>query len=372
MRKRIGIIFGGNSVEHEISILSFIQISHAINREQYEILPIYLTKTGSFWVGPHFDELKTFQKAKFKHYEVVFYQKNKQLRLGGLKYLPRRYRKPIDVILPVVHGRNVEDGSLAGYFRILNATYASCDVLPAAILQSKIHTKKMLEFVGIPTIPYHAITNSAYMEDSSNILQTCECLAYPMIVKPVSLGSSIGIKIATNRDELEKAIIYAFKYDEQIIVESKLDDFQEFNQAVLETDGSYILSEIEEVKTENSFLTFADKYLPATSSRTIPAEISESLAGLINETSMMVADHFKIRGISRIDYLYDRKSDTLYVNEINSIPGSLAFYLFEDKISFTDLIDLLIKAAIRAKYRDDLKINSFQSLVLSSTRLLKK
>lgn len=372
MKKRIGIIFGGNSVEHEISILSFIQISHAINRKLYEILPIYLTKNGAFWVGPHFEDLQTFRKAKFKHYEVVFYRKNKELRLRGIKCLPRPYRKPIDVILPVVHGRNVEDGSLAGYFRILNAAYASCDVLPAAILQNKIYTKKLLEIASINTLPYHAFTISAYKNDSEAVVQRCEELGYPLIVKPASLGSSIGIKIATNREELDQAIIYALKYDEQLIVEPKLEDFQEFNQAVLESDEDYILSEIEEVKTVNSFLTFADKYLPATSSRTIPAEIPETLAKTINETSMRTAEYFQIRGISRIDYLYDRRSEILYVNEINSIPGSLAFYLFEDKISFPDLLDHMIKAAVKAKYHDDLRINSFQSLVLSSTRLLKK
>ena len=372
MKQRIAIIFGGNSVEHEISILSLIQASHAINYQKYDILPVYVTKDCRFWVGPNFTDLKTFQKKKFRHYEVVFYNCNKQLFIKGLGYLPRRYQKAIDVVLPIVHGKNVEDGSLAGYFNILNAAFASCSVLEAALFQNKNYTKKALNLVGIKTLPSYSFRYNSFRGNRHLIIKDCELMDYPLIVKPVSLGSSIGIKIAENREDLINAILYASNYDDEIIVEKKLTNFREFNQALLEREQDYLFSEIEEVKSENNYLTFSDKYLPISSSRTIPANIEKPLQDEINRISTKISSSFRIKGVSRVDYLYDLEAKDLFVNEINTIPGSLAFYLFEDKISFTELIDQLIKSALRNKYREGLKVNSFNSQVLRTNRILKK
>ncbi|HHX80454.1 MAG TPA: hypothetical protein GX692_05270 [Acholeplasmataceae bacterium] len=372
MKKRIGIVFGGNSVEHEISILSLIQASHAIDTSKYEVLPIYLTKEGEFWVGPEFTNLKTFQKKKIKHYQVAFYKKNGELRLKGTSFLPFKYRKPLELIIPIVHGKNVEDGSLAGFFKIFDTAYASSDILPAALFQNKHYTKKILSFDGLPVLPYLYCTISDYKKNPDSVLEEIEKLNFPVIIKPVSLGSSIGIKVAENKEELQRAINYALKYEDYFIVERKLAHFREFNQALLERDGDYELSAIEEVKSENSFLTFSDKYLPSTSKHEIPALISTKLRAEISRISMEMARNYCFRGVVRIDYLYDLSEKKIYVNEVNTIPGSLAYYLFEEQLSYPDLIDVLIKSAFRAKYRQDLKLNSFASMVLSTTKLLKK
>lgn len=372
MKKRIGIVFGGNSVEHEISILSLIQASHAIDTDKYEVLPIYLTKEGEFWVGPNFTDLKTFQKEKFKHYPVTFYKKNGELRLKGIGFLPFKYRKPLDLIFPIVHGKNVEDGSLAGFFKIFDIAYASSDILPAALFQNKQYTKKVLSFDGLPVLPYLFYTISDYKKDPDGVLDEIEKLEYPVIIKPAALGSSIGIKVAENRGELLRAINYALKYEDHFIVERKLARFREFNQAILERDGDYELSAVEEVKSDNSFLTFSDKYLPSTSKHEIPAMISTKLQAEISRISLEIARNYCFRGVVRIDYLYDFNEKKIYVNEINTIPGSLAYYLFEEQLSYPDLIEVMINSAFKAKYRQDLKLNSFDSMVLSTTKLLKK
>ncbi|HEY8396156.1 MAG TPA: hypothetical protein VIK96_05190 [Bacilli bacterium] len=372
MRKRIGIVFGGNSVEHEISILSLIQASHAIDTDKYEVFPIYLTKDGEFWVGPNFTALETFQKDKFKHYRVTFYKKNGELYLKGIGFLPFKYRKRIDAILPIVHGKNVEDGSLAGYFKILDVAYAGSEVLPAALLQNKFFTKKMMGIDGIPVLPYLFYTISDYKDHQETLLEEIENFQYPVIIKPVSLGSSIGIKVANNSDELIRAMNYAFRYEDSLLVEKKLTQFREFNQAVLEKDGEFELSLIEEVKSENSFLTFSDKYLPSSSSHEIPAVISKKLQDEIGKISLEIVRRFQTKGVIRIDYLYDVLEEKIYVNEVNTIPGSLAYYLFEEQLSFPELIDVLLVSAFKFKYKNDLKLSSFPSNVLTSAKGLKK
>jgi D-alanine-D-alanine ligase len=372
LKKTVGIIFGGNSVEHEISILSVVQASYAIDTEKYNVIKIYMTKDGRFWVGPDFEDVKTFQKPDFRHYEVAFYSKNGQCMMKGISCFPRKYRKPIDVILPIVHGKNVEDGSLAGYFTILNVPYASSDVLQAAIFQNKYISKRLLKDDGLAVIPYFYFTAENYRENQEDVLHSCKQLGYPLILKPVSLGSSIGIRVADNDEELLKGICYGFRFEDYLLVERKQTHFREFNQAVLEVSEGFELSAIEEVKSSNAFLTFDDKYMPATSVRVIPAEIDDSLKSEIETCSLKISRLYHPRGVIRIDYLYDMVSEKLYVNEINTIPGSLGFYLFEEKMNFTELIDHLIEQAIRDKYYQDQKENSFKSNVLSSTHLLKK
>lgn len=373
MKTRVGIIFGGNSVEHEISILSVIQANYAINTDKYDVVNIYMTKDGHFWVGPEFNSLETFKKNYFKHYEVTFYNKKNKLMLKGIKPLfPKKYHQPIDVILPIVHGKNVEDGSLAGYFNVLNIAYASSDILAAAIFQNKYVSKKIFQDLEIKIVDYVYFTYHNYKNNLFKVLEDCFVLGYPMIIKPVSLGSSIGIKIAKNYDELLEAINYAFKYDNEIVVEKKLTSYREFNQALLKTDNGYRLSSIEEVINADTFLTFDDKYLDTPTKKEIPANVDEDLENQIKNYSLKIANFFHPGGVLRIDYLYDEDNKILYLNEVNSIPGSLSYYLFEDNLSFTDLIDQLITQAIKEHYLKNLKLNSFKSNVLSTTKIIKK
>jgi len=372
LKQRVGIIFGGNSVEHEISILSAIQASHAIDKDKYDVYHIYLTKDGSFWVGDNFSDLKTFKSEKIKHYEVTFFSKNGKAYLKGIKYLPCKYKKPIDVILPIVHGKNVEDGSLAGLFTILNVPYAASTILPSAIIQNKYITKVFLGVENIPLIEYKYLSYVDYIKNKEQYLKDIETLGYPLIIKPVSLGSSIGIKIASDYQELLCALNYAFKYENELIIEKKLPNFKEFNQAILETENGYKLSYIEEVININPYLTFQDKYFPSKTKKEIPAKISKELHDEISNLTEKIAKILKPNGVIRIDYLYDLNENKIYLNEINAIPGSLSYYLFEEEISFPNLIDILIKCAIKNHYKKNQKITSFKSNVLSTSKILKK
>lgn len=372
MKTRIGIIFGGNSVEHEISILSTIQANYAIDSTKYDVYNIYMTKDGSFWVGNKFNDLETFKKSEFAHYEVTFYSKKSKAYLKGVGYLPKKYKKPIDVILPIVHGKNVEDGSLAGYFNILNVPYAASGVLASSIIQNKYYTKMFLKNMDIRTVDYCNLEYIEYKEDNDAAIRKCMDLGFPLIIKPVSLGSSVGIKIANNINELIDAINYGFKYEDELVIEKKLEKFKEFNQAVLELEDVYYPSEIEEVINFNPYLTFADKYLPSETKKEIPAKISKELKDEITSISLKVVQAFKTNGVIRIDYLYEIEDNLLYLNEVNAIPGSLSYYLFEANMSFPVLIDNLVKTAIKDHYKKSLKLNSFKSNVLSTSKILKK
>jgi len=372
LKTRIGIIFGGNSVEHEISILSSIQVNYAIDASKYDVYNIYMTKDGRFWVGEELADLETFKKDHFKHYEVTFYSKKSRGYLKGVKRLPMKYKKSIDVILPIVHGKNTEDGSLAGYFNILNIPYAASGVLVSSIIQNKRITKMMLKDLGINIIEYSSITYSEYKNGEEKALEKFKDLGFPVIVKPVSLGSSVGIKIAENEDELIEAVNYGFKYEDELLVEKKLIKYKEYNQAVLEIEDEYFPSEIEEVINFNPYLTFSDKYLPSKTKKEIPAQITKELKELITRISLSTANYFKTSGVIRIDYLYDETNNVLYLNEINAIPGSLSYYLFETILPFPVLIDNLIKIAIKNHYKNSLKLNSFKSNVLATSRILKK
>lgn len=372
MKRRVAIVFGGNSVEHEISILSAIQANYAVDRNRYDVMNIYLTKDSEFWVGPKFGELATFKKDRFKHYIVTFFRRRNKIFLKGHRYLPFKYSRPIDVIIPVVHGNNVEDGSLAGYFNILNMPYASSPVFTAALFQNKFATKIFLDSSRINVVPYHYFHLKQYKTDIFSIIETCDTLGFPVIIKPASLGSSIGIKVAGNRNELIKALNYVVKFDDEVIIEKKLTDFKELNQAILKQGDNYIYSHIEEVRTSSNYLTFHDKYLPKNSKREIPAVIANELRDIINDCSKKIAVLFQPQGVIRVDYLYDNVAGTLYVNEINSIPGSLGFYLFEDIVPFPDIVDTLICEALRNKYDRGLKLTSFKTNVLHSDKQLKK
>lgn len=372
MKIRIGIIFGGNSVEHEISILSAIQANYAIDKNKYDVYNIYMTKDGNFWVGEKFNELETFKTDITKYYEVTFYSKKGKSYLKGVKRLPKKYRKPIDVILPIVHGKNVEDGSLAGYFNILNVPYAASDVLPSSIIQNKLFTKIFLKDINIPLVEYKSINFNEYKVDKESIVEKCLELDLPLIVKPVSLGSSVGIKIANSKNELFEAIDYGFKYEDELIVEKKIGKFREFNQAVLELEDEYYPSLVEEVININPYLTFQDKYLPSETKKDIPANISDDLKSEITKISLEVVKQLGTRGVIRIDYIYDLEEEKLYLNEVNAIPGSLSYYLFEENLSFPNLIDEMIKVALKNHYKRSLKLNSFKSNVLSTSKILKK
>lgn len=377
MKKRIGVVFGGRSVEHEISILSTIQVIKAIDRNKYDIVLIYLDKQNQFFVGPDFDKLETFQRDDFKKYQVMpIPLKNNQIKLKGIKCLLKKtYRLPIDCILSIVHGAGVEDGTLAGFFNILDVPYTGSDVLAASLSQDKVIMKKLFQSSNIPTIPFTYFTKHEWVFEQKKLLRKVNTLGFPVIIKPSRLGSSIGISIAKEEEELINGLNLAFEYDERVVVEKALVNYREFNCASFGKSPNEVISEIEEVVTKNDLLTFDDKYKDQEDipKRIIPAEIDHVLSNKIKNLTSEITKLILNKGISRIDFLYCLDQNNLYVNEINTIPGSLAFYLFDPlDIDFKQLITNLIEQTIKDKHIQKSYRTSFETNILSVSKLFKK
>jgi D-alanine-D-alanine ligase len=359
---RVGIIIGGRSVEHEISLLSGLQANFAINRNKYHVDMIYLSKQNEFYMGERLNHLETYQKDDYtKCDKVIMKKKNHQIFFETCRPIFKKIY-PIDVFLPIVHGAGIEDGTLSGFLNLFDAIYTSSDLSASAISQDKEAAKLLAEKQGIATLDSLLLTK----EDQEIYFD------YPIIIKPVHLGSSIGIKVATNDEEKKEYIHEAFLYDDKILVEPYLEKPREFNCACLENKNELIVSMIEEVYPTQKILSFDDKYqnkptkLSNASNRDIPAIIPKELEEEIKNTTKRLFEIYHHHGVVRMDYLYDNNKKVLYFNEVNTIPGSLAFYLFEKEgIDFSQLIDTLIRSAFFDHERKHQLQSHFSSNVLS-------
>ena len=381
---KVGVIFGGDTVEHEVSIISALQAMENIDEEKYEIVPIYISKDRHFYTGAalrdmdtfkYFDNMKKFVK------EVTICRKDKDIVLQKVKGIFGRNVNTIDVAFPIVHGKGVEDGSLAGFLETLGLPVVGPSVLGAALGQDKVVLKQVLEANNIKTPKYVWFYDYEYGMNKDEILNKVETLGYPVIVKPANLGSTIGIGVAHNNTELQKAIDEALEYEKKIVVEEMVPNLLELNCAVC---GNYEYSEtslVAEMKMKHELLTFEDKYLGggkkgmkgskapnsmSTSEFEVPANIPEEMTNKIYEISKQVFRALNLKGVCRIDYLVNKETNEIYVNEPNTIPGSLAFYLYEPKgKNYKTLTDELIKSAIKDYKNEIRKTSSFTSNILS-------
>lgn len=359
------VVFGGKSVEHEISILTAMQIISSIDRTKYDVIAVMQTKDCEFVISEDFNSLQSFRQQAHKTKRVLFYAKGNKVYLKRI-FGPKSIE--IDVVLLSVHGKGVEDGNLYGYFKSLGCPVTSCDCLVASVFQNKLITKKLLASENISVLPYYLVTEDEWKKNKKDIVSDLNVLDYPQIVKAINQGSSIGIYHASNPDEAVGAIIKALRYDTEVILEKCLVNYREFNQAILASPLT--LSLIEEVKTNNSFLTFEDKYQSNSLKRIINPELDEVLANKISQITKKIHLKFNTKSVVRIDYMYDCDKEQLYVNEVNTIPGSLAFYLFEDLgIEFSELIDYILTAAIKNHYDEEQKISTFVSNVLKTSSI---
>ena len=384
---KVGVIFGGDSVEHEVSIISALQAMENIDEEKYEIIPIYISKDRHFYTGNALRDMETYKYFdNMKKYvkEITICRKGNDIVLQKVKGFFGRDVNTIDVAFPIVHGKGVEDGSLAGYLETLSMPVVGPSVLGAALGQDKVVLKQVLEANGIKTPKYVWFYDYEYNMNKDEIIEKIEKLNYPVIVKPANLGSTIGIGVAHNKEELTKAIEEALEYEKKIEVEEMINNLQELNCAVF---GNYEYNEtslIAEMKVKHELLTFEDKYLSggkgkgmkmgskmpssmSTSEFDVPANISEEMTNKIYEISKQVFKVLNLKGVCRIDYLVNKETGEIYVNEPNTIPGSLAFYLYKPKgKDYKTLTDELIKSAIKDYKNEMRKTSSFTSNILSN------
>ena len=384
---KVGVVFGGVSVEHEVSIISAVQAMNKLDTEKYEVVPIYITKDNEWYTGSPLKEIETYKDMDLlKRFttNVILYKKGDEFVLQKKNGFFKKIVNTIDVILPVVHGTNVEDGSLQGYFRTIGIPFAGSDVLGSAIAQDKIVQKEIFEIHKLPITKYYWFYDSEYNMDSDEMIKNTEKeVKYPCVVKPATLGSSVGITVCANREELEKAIDEAINYDEKVVIEEKVNNLTEVNISVLGTADNIKLSEIEEVTTGSDLLTFDDKYINgskksggkkgmASAARKVPANLP---AKLEEEVRRVATEAFKVcnlSGVVRIDFLIDQKKNNVYINEINSCPGSLAFYLWEPAgRSFTNLLDEMISIGVKNYKKRTNKVHTFKSNILSGYSGLK-
>ena len=375
---KVGVIFGGESVEHEVSIISAIQAMNKMDSEKYEIVPIYITKDGEWFTGDFLKEVETFQDMSLiKKYakNVILYRRNGSYVLQSKGFF-RTIVKEIDIAFPIVHGTNVEDGVLQGYLKTIGIPFVGSDVCAAALGQDKIFQKQVWGSEGLPIPAYTWFFDSEYEENPDEVIKKIEKIKYPVIVKPATLGSSVGINVAHNKEDLIKAVEDAITYDHKILVEEVINNLVEVNVSVVGNYDSQDTSVIEQVLTGNDLLTYEDKYIGGKKSgaskgmlsatRKIPADIGDKLTNEVKDVAVKAFKALNLSGDVRIDFLIDSKKKNVYINEVNTIPGSLAFYLWEPiGKDYTELLDELINIAVKDYKKRINKTHSFDSNILS-------
>ncbi len=378
MRLNVGVVFGGQSVEHEVSIISALQMIENMNQIKYNPIPIYLSKENIFYYSELMFDVaffKNFNEVKEKSKEIVFHHTKHQHEILSLEKHKFKRLFSVDIIFLVVHGTSCEDGTLSAYFDLLNIPYVGSSILSSSINQNKWKMKQILDYNDIPIVPYFGFYESDFYQNEIKIIEACEKLAYPLIIKPASLGSSVGITKCNNRIDLHKAILNALLYDVEIVCEKVINHLIELNCSVLGDYSNLEASVIERVIQQDEILSYEDKYLRGNkkngkgmvnTNRELPALISEELTKKIQEVAISAVKIIGASGVLRIDFLYDDEEGKLYLNEINTIPGSLAFYLWKTKgLEYKDLIDKLITLALQRYRIKNSKIFSYDTNLLS-------
>lgn len=368
MKLNIGVIFGGNSLEHELSILTAVQAMDNIDKERYEVVPIYIAKDLTIYAGGmlrYIDSFKDFRLINRYATKVNIVNKKGKFILETTGLIRREY-KEIHLAFPMVHGKNTEDGAIVGYLETLGIPVIGSDIYSSAACQDKVFTKEILRANNLPTIDYVDFTDIDYKMDKEDIFKQIDKLTYPLIIKPARLGSSIGIEVVNRKEELESSIDKVLLNDERALVEEYIANRREFNMSVLLSKGKLIGSVIEEIEKESP-CSYYDKYHKDEDDskeedsfkRTYPANISKSLAEEIEKTSKKAYKALALSGTARIDYIYDQKEKKLYINEINTIPNFFSHHLFDDKnIDYRELLGIMIKEAIDKVNKKDTMIKT--------------
>jgi len=371
-QKTVAVLFGGRSVEHEVSVITGHQIMDALKAAGYGVLPIYLTKDGEWYAGQSLHNLKLYTDPAGEPTSAVGVVRvslspDRSVRQLLIHPSSRQglFRKPpqlwADVFFPCLHGSFGEDGSLQGLFEMADVPYVGAGVAASAIAMDKALTKAICRSVGIPVLDWLILSRGDWGQEAAGVVQRVkDSFAYPVMVKPVCLGSSIGVKRCHDGASLSEAIAAALTLDERVLIETALTDFIEINCAVMGPPDQ--VSVCEQPVTHEAILSFDAKYKRggkgakqarnrggmASLDRLIPAPISAELAQRVQQLATQAFRMVGAAGTARIDFLYQADHEALYLNEINSIPGSLAFYLWEATgLPFDTLVDHLIIIAVR-------------------------
>ncbi len=372
MKINVAVFYGCRSVEHEVSIISAVQAMRAIDRQKYDVTPVYVDKNGEMFTGESLLEIENYRNLPElvkKCRKVYFTREGDKVLMKPVKasFIGKSKDVAIDVAFPIVHGTNCEDGTIQGLFEFLNLPYVGCDIISSAVGMDKAVFKDVLKNAELPVLDCICIQAKEYITNKQSCAETIKHkIGFPLIVKPVNLGSSVGITKVNTEAELDNAVMLAFSFTDRILVEHAITALREINCSVVGDSDSCEASVCEEPIGNDEILSYEDKYMGGKKSggskgmaslgRKIPADLTEEKEKEIRDLACRVFKAIGANGVVRIDFMIDTETDTVYANEINTIPGSLAFYLWEATgVKYSALIDRLLDLAFkRARVRDNI------------------
>ena len=375
------IAFGGVSPEHEVSVLTAIQAAHALEHSGHTLIPLYITKNGRWLTGGKLLDLESYKEirqAEERGEPCHFALDDRgrpglQTRPGG--WLGRSKWNPVDVVLCAFHGAEGENGAFQGLCETFNLPYSGSGVAASALGMDKRLAKELCRRNGIPVVDDVWVREELWIREQDTLIRQAENLGYPLYVKPVTLGSSIGVHRVDNRGELTDAVESAFRYDSGLLVEKAVHPLTEINCSVLGDDESLRTSVCEQPLGKEELLSFEDKYLQgeggdtkgmASASRKIPAPISAEKTEEIQELTGRIFRLLGCAGVARLDFLLNRETGKVYFNEINTIPGSFSFYLWEaTELRFDRLLEELIRIAKKRHQKKNSRVRSHDINLLS-------
>ena len=383
MKKNVAVIFGGRTCEHDVSIITAHQVLENADQNKYNLIPVYIDHEGHWFTGEKLMKLDFFQHFNPEEVTAVYLEPNGgsgalypvHLKSGLLGVRERKPLVNIDVVLPSMHGMNGEDGTLQGLLELADLPYTSAGVMGSAVGMDKIAMRLLFKGAGFPVLDCYYAERGQYRTNPEAVLSAIEKALpeYPLFVKPANLGSSIGITRATDRDSLARAMEIAYHYDRRALVEKGI-DCVEINCSAMGMGDDVEVSLCEQPVTWEEFLNFDEKYLKGAKggskgmeslSRIVPAPIDEEMTQRIRALTGDIYQVLDCKGVVRIDFMIEKGTQQLYINEINTIPGSFAYYLWEPMgVSFTQLIDRIIDQAIRAHKEKNANSYAFESPIL--------
>ncbi len=381
----LAVLFGSRAAEHDVSIVSGLQLLENVDRAKYNAFPVYLSRTGEWFVGDVLRDVSFFRnfnpeaKGLVRAYLPPLPGANGLYSISGTGLLKKAGTKIVDIDCAILafHGMHGEDGTVQGLFELCDIPYSSAGVTGSSVGMDKIIMKAVFNSMGLPVLASRHCYRSRWQTEPEAVLDEMEGLGYPLFVKPANLGSSIGISKADTREALRLALDVAANYDRRILVEKGVTNPLEINCAALGYGDECLASVCEQPVGWTEFLSFEDKYTRSSKSkgmqslaRQIPAPIGEDMTKRIQTMTTDIFRMLECKGVVRVDYLIDKNNDTIYVNEINTIPGSFAFYLFEPLgIPYTLLIDKLVSYAQAALADKKASNFAFDSELLQKVNL---
>lgn len=365
---KVGVIYGGVSPEHEVAVVTALQVMNALKEAGFEVLPIYISKQGKWILGDEKflkpESYRQLNRLILKGKEVIVSpEKEGKLLIKGLLGFKEAANQP-EVIFPVIHGRGGEDGTLQGLLEMAGIPYVGCGVTASSIKIDKYISKRIAKSIGIEVLDDLLLTKGESLTPAQR-----KSLKFPMMIKPVGLGSSIGLARVEKVHDLDDALEVAFCYDTRVMIEQGLKEFDEVNISIM-GNGSYEVSVTEQPVASGDVLSFRDKYEGqqkgmAGAKRLIPASQSKEIIGKVEKQAKEFFRTIGGKGIARIDFMVT-KNGKIYFNEINTMPGSLAFYLWEASgLKFPLLVKKLVNLAIEERRSKDKLISTFDSNILA-------